>query len=96
MLTKVRVGYTPCQKEAVKDSRNITHSPVGKVQLRWYKKDKGKSHPETFFVVNRTDCLVVLGATAFVNSNQPVGGEVHPIGLQQQTAGTHGFGQASP
>ncbi|KAI4172419.1 MAG: hypothetical protein LQ346_008599 [Caloplaca aetnensis] len=87
MLTKVRVGYSPCQKEAVKDSKNNIHSPVGKVHLRWYKKDKGLSHPETFFVVDRTDCLVILGATAFVNSNQPIGGaEIHPIGLPQQTA----------
>ncbi|KAL8922376.1 MAG: hypothetical protein Q9208_005229 [Pyrenodesmia sp. 3 TL-2023] len=46
MLTKVGVGYTSCQKEAVKDSRNITHSPVGRVLLRWYKKDKGNMSAE--------------------------------------------------
>ncbi|KAL8760717.1 MAG: hypothetical protein Q9184_003119 [Pyrenodesmia sp. 2 TL-2023] len=94
MLAKVRVDYTPCQKEAVRDSRNITYSPVGSVRLRWHKKDKGKSHDETFFVVDRADYLVILGASAFPNSNQSVGDEIYPIGLDQQTAGIRWFSRA--
>lgn len=87
MLAKVRVNYTPCHQDPVRDSMNTVHSPVGKVELRWYKKGKGKSHAEPFYVVDRPQPLVILGATAFVDKNIPAGKEIHPIGLKEQTAG---------
>ncbi|KAL8983369.1 MAG: hypothetical protein Q9177_004996 [Variospora cf. flavescens] len=87
MLAKVRVNYTPCHQDPVRDSMNTVHSPVGKVELRWYKKGKGKSHAETFYVVDRPQPLVILGATAFGDKNIPTGKEIHPIGLKEQTAG---------
>lgn len=87
MLHRLRVRYTPCQKEAVKDSKHTMYSPVGKVDLRWYKKDKVKSHPQTFHVVDRATPLVILGAPAFTASSQSAGGELYPVGLHQQTTG---------
>ncbi|KAL8723947.1 MAG: hypothetical protein Q9181_007061 [Wetmoreana brouardii] len=87
MINQLGVKYTSCQKEAVNDSRNVQHVPVGQVDLRWHKKDQGKTHSETFFVVGSTTPLVILGATAFPNSNQSAGSNIYPIGVQQQTTG---------
>lgn len=87
MLSRVGVGFIPCQMREVKDAKNMTHSPIGKVDLRWHKKEKGKSHPQTFYVVDRATPLVLLGAPAFVTGNQYSGGELYPVGLHQQTAG---------
>ncbi|KAL9024985.1 MAG: hypothetical protein Q9196_006112 [Gyalolechia fulgens] len=72
--------------KAVKDAKNTTHSPVGKVELRWHKKEKGKSYPQTFYVVDRATPLVILGAPAFATGDQSSGGEMYPVGLHQQTA----------
>ncbi|KAL9596000.1 MAG: hypothetical protein Q9219_006084 [cf. Caloplaca sp. 3 TL-2023] len=87
MLNRVRVNHTLCQKEAVRDSKNRVYSPVGKVDLRWHKKLKGKSHLETFYVVNDTASIVILGAPAFEASSQSAtaGDKIYPVGLQQQT-----------
>ncbi|KAL8696339.1 MAG: hypothetical protein Q9224_002845 [Gallowayella concinna] len=88
MLTRLRVGYTPCQRAGATDSQNVQHFPVGKIALRWHKKEQAKSYHEIFFVVESMTPQVILGASAFENSNQSTGGNIHPIGLQHQTAGT--------
>ncbi|KAL8911251.1 MAG: hypothetical protein Q9171_003549 [Xanthocarpia ochracea] len=80
------VSYTSCQKDTVKDSKGVQHSPIGKVTLRWHKQESGKSHSETFFVVAEQAALVILGDTSFNNTNQPSGGNIYPLGLQQQNA----------
>ncbi|KAL8936839.1 MAG: hypothetical protein Q9216_004724 [Gyalolechia sp. 2 TL-2023] len=91
MLSRVHVGFTPSQTQAVKDKRNTTYSPIGKVDLRWHKKEKGKSYPQTFYVVNQATPLVILGAPAFVTGNQSSGNELLPVGLHQQTAGSQSY-----
>ncbi|KAI4262913.1 MAG: hypothetical protein L6R42_001920, partial [Xanthoria sp. 1 TBL-2021] len=88
MLDRLGVTYTSCQKGAVKDSRNVQHSPIGKVALRWHKNEQGKSYSEIFFVVDSQTALVILGATAFPKSSQSSGANIYPIGVQPQTAGT--------
>ncbi|KAL8768484.1 MAG: hypothetical protein Q9209_005275 [Squamulea sp. 1 TL-2023] len=86
MLHRLGETYTPCKKETVKDSRNVQHSPVGKVVLRWHKNEQGKSHGETFFVVNSPTPIVILGATAFGDITQSFGGNLYPLGVHPQTA----------
>ncbi|KAL8733771.1 MAG: hypothetical protein Q9166_001965 [cf. Caloplaca sp. 2 TL-2023] len=88
MLQQFGLKSTPCLKNTVKDSNGKQYSPSGKVELRWHKKDLPKSYGETFFVVDLTTPLVILGATAFENNTQPVtsGGNVHPVGVQKQTS----------
>ncbi|KAL8950146.1 MAG: hypothetical protein Q9222_003800 [Ikaeria aurantiellina] len=85
MLNKLKLGCTACQKETIKDSRNNSFSLMGKVDLRWHKKDLGVSHAETFYVVATTTPLVILGATAFAGSSQSNPTNVHPVGLNKQT-----------
>ncbi|KAL8917789.1 MAG: hypothetical protein Q9172_005691 [Xanthocarpia lactea] len=80
------VSYTSCQKETVTDSKGVQHSPIGKVALRWHKKESVKSHSETFYVVDSQTALVILGVTSFDNTSQSSGGNMYPIGLQQLTA----------
>ncbi|KAL8811413.1 MAG: hypothetical protein Q9200_001816 [Gallowayella weberi] len=86
MLRRVGVKYTPGKHETVKDARGVQHTPVGKVELRWYKQELGKSYPETFYVVESSTVFVILGSTAFPNSIQATGGNVQPIGVHEQTA----------
>ncbi|KAL8703096.1 MAG: hypothetical protein Q9201_003710 [Fulgogasparrea decipioides] len=89
MINRLRVTYTPGQKAVVKDSRNVQHSLVGKVDLRWHRKGQGKSHPETFFVEDSATPMVILGATAFQKSYQLAGANAFPVGVEQQTGGLH-------
>ncbi|KAI4170700.1 MAG: hypothetical protein LQ343_004799 [Gyalolechia ehrenbergii] len=86
MLSRVGVGFIPCQMREVKDAKNMTHSPIGKVDLRWHKKEKGKSHPQTFYVVDRATPLVLLGAPAFVTGNQYSGEEQLAMERKKQEA----------
>ncbi|KAL9008387.1 MAG: hypothetical protein Q9173_006483, partial [Seirophora scorigena] len=86
-LTNICVPYTPCTKGPVHDSKNVRHAPVGRVNLRWSKKEKGKSHAETFYVVDRAQPLVILGATAYEGDILSAGQKMQPIGLKQQMAG---------
>ncbi|KAL8819673.1 MAG: hypothetical protein Q9223_001944 [Gallowayella weberi] len=86
MLQRLGVKWTPGKKETVKDTRGVPHSPVGEVNLRWHKQGLGKSHPETFYVVESSNVFVILGSTAFPNSIQATGGNVQPIGVHEQTA----------
>lgn len=86
MLNRVHVKYSQCQIKTLKGSKNTTYTQMGKVELRWHKKEKGKSYPQTFYVVEQATSLVILGAPAFGSGNQSSGGGVYPIGLQQQTA----------
>lgn len=88
MLDRLRVTYTPCQKAAVTDDRNIQYSPIGEVTLRWHKKQGAKSYSETFFVVDAQTALVILGQTAFPNISQSSGDNIHTLGLKSETAGT--------
>lgn len=74
------------------DSKNVRHSPVGRVDLRWSRQETAKSHAETFYVVDRAEPLVILGAPAFVEDVPSAGQTIHPIGLKQQTAGKLLFG----
>ncbi|KAL8755119.1 MAG: hypothetical protein Q9184_004892 [Pyrenodesmia sp. 2 TL-2023] len=85
MLDKVQVAYTPYQKETVKDSKNVSHNIVGRVDLRWHKQNIGKSYPETFYVDDQKTPLVILGKSAIETSNQPAAGKVHPVSVNQQT-----------
>ena len=88
MLERLGIeDYPPCQKAAV-THRNVQHFPNGKVTLRWHKEESGKSHSEVFFVVDTHTALVILGATAFPNSSQSSGGNIFPVGVAAQTAGT--------
>lgn len=93
MLSQLGVKYTSCQGEAVKDAKGAQYSPVGKVDLRWHKKGVGKSHAEPFRVVEQSTSIVILGASAFLNSTQPSGGTVQPIGVHQQTTGLHSLSE---
>ncbi|KAI4128686.1 MAG: hypothetical protein LQ338_002633 [Usnochroma carphineum] len=86
MLNKMKSKYVPCQKEPVKDSKNVIYSPVGQVDLRWHKEEQGKSYAETFYVVDQQTPLVILGSSAFEKSNKSAGGTIYPVGVQQQTA----------
>ena len=89
MLDRLGVTYTPCQQKTVTDSRNIQHSPIGKVKLRWHKSEGAKSYSEEFFVEDTKVPQVILGETAFPagNSKQPSGSNLYPIGLHPQDAG---------
>lgn len=91
VLAQLKVDCIPCQKETATDSTGVQHSPVGQIKLRWHKKDQAKSYSEVFFVVNSKTPMVVLGSTAFPDGNQlsSTTGNVHPVGLHQQTAGLH-------
>ena len=89
MLKQVRVSYQPGQQESLKNSKNTVYNPVGKIDLRWHKRDKVLSHSETFYIVDQTTPLVVLGATACPASVQPSEGEAFPVGVYQQTLGNH-------
>ncbi|KAL8889194.1 MAG: hypothetical protein Q9215_003493 [Flavoplaca cf. flavocitrina] len=88
MLDRLGVVCTPCQQQTVTDSRNVQHSPVGKVTLRWHKTDGAKSYSDVFFVVDRQSRQVILGNTAFPagNCKQPSGSNIYPIGVHPQTA----------
>ena len=83
----LRVPYQKCQYTPVMDSRATLHSPIGRVELRWYKKDGAKSFDESFLVVDSSVPLVKLGATAYLKATAPVVPEVDTLGLQKQTAG---------
>ncbi|KAL9618746.1 MAG: hypothetical protein Q9204_008364, partial [Flavoplaca sp. TL-2023a] len=88
MLDRLGVPCTPCQQQTVTDSRNVQHSPVGKVTLRWHKTDGAKSYSDVFFVVDRQSRQVILGKTAFPagNCKQSSGSNIYPIGLCPQNA----------
>lgn len=92
MLAQLGVEkYTSCQEETVRDAKGAKHSPVGKVDLRWHKKELAKSHAELFRVVDDNTSMVILGATAFPQSTKPAGASVKPIGVTHLTAGLHPF-----
>ncbi|KAI4221456.1 MAG: hypothetical protein L6R40_008633 [Gallowayella cf. fulva] len=86
MIARLQVSYTPCQQATVTDSQGVQHSPVGQVTLRWHKKEKMKSYDEKFFVVDSTNPIVILGATAFPVSNQSSDGNLYPVGVQKLSA----------
>lgn len=64
----------------------MVYSPVGQVNLRWHKQEAAKSYAETFYVVDQETPLVILGSSAFENSNKSAGDNIHSIGLGPQTA----------
>ncbi|KAL9037228.1 MAG: hypothetical protein Q9180_003839 [Flavoplaca navasiana] len=69
MLDRLGVTYTPCQQMTVTDCKNIQHSPIGKIKLRWHKSEGAKSYSEEFFVENTKSPQVILGETAFPAGN---------------------------
>ncbi|KAL8993951.1 MAG: hypothetical protein Q9169_005957 [Polycauliona sp. 2 TL-2023] len=85
MLDQLGVTYTTSQQESVKDSKNNQYFPVGQVTLRWQKKEQAKSYSETFSVVTSQAPLVILGAPAFPNTNQPSGSNLDTLGVKKQT-----------
>lgn len=88
MVNRVKVKYDSCHKEARKDSQNVLHRPIGRVELRWNKKDKSKSFDEIFYVVESPDLLIILGAPAIKKSKEEsTGVPTHPLGVHEQTAG---------
>ncbi|KAL8715712.1 MAG: hypothetical protein Q9220_000379 [cf. Caloplaca sp. 1 TL-2023] len=87
MLKKLKVNFTKAHQDAIKDSRNVTHRPMGFVDLRWQKKGAGRTWPETFWVVDVETPLVLLGATAHPKNVQTPGSSVAPIGVVEQTPG---------
>ncbi len=88
MLDQIGEKHTLCKKNPATDAKGVVHTPVGEVDLRWHKKELGKSHSEHFYVVDKPKSIVILGATAFQAHTQSAGGSVQPIGMEQQTAGT--------
>ncbi|KAL8715713.1 MAG: hypothetical protein Q9220_000380 [cf. Caloplaca sp. 1 TL-2023] len=87
MLASMGLEYEPCQAGPIKDSKNVTFGPVGKVALRWHKEDTVKSYGEMFYVVERETPLVILGAPAWVKSNRASGNPVHTVGLEGHAVG---------
>lgn len=68
-----RIPYIEIQREPVEDSEQTRYLPIGKADLRWHKRDAARSYSETFYVVNTTSDLVILGATAFPEDNESGG-----------------------
>lgn len=83
----LQLGYTEPQRETVEDSEHKLYSPIGQLQLRWYKKGRARSHPETFYVVEMTACEVILGATASSETTDANDSAIRILGLDQQTTG---------
>ena len=78
MLDQIGMQRTPCHESPVRDAQGVEHTPVGKVDLRWHKKELAKSHSELFFVVDKPKPIVILGATAFEAYTPFPGGSVQP------------------
>lgn len=83
-VARLQLGYTEPQRETVEDSEHKLYSPIGQLQLRWYKKGRARSHPETFYVVEMTAC-VILGATASSETTDANDSAIRTLGLDQQT-----------
>lgn len=83
-LDKLAVEYDPCNREPDRGSENKLYSTIGKVVLRWHKKDAVKSYSETFYVANTATPAAILGASADSSSKEL---EIHTLGLKKQTAG---------
>lgn len=86
-VAHLQLGYTEPQRETVEDSEHKLYSPIGQLQLRWYKKGRARSHPETFYVVEMTACEVILGATASSETTDANDSAIRTLGLDQQTTG---------
>ena len=87
IFDRLRINYIPCEPAQVKDAKGTNHLIIGRVDLRWRKKDKHKSFSETFYIVESEVPYLVLRERAFAQGIQSSELELHKLGLNRQTAG---------
>jgi len=85
LVNRLRVSYEATPGSTVTDATGRTHTVIGKVELRWNRRDSAKSHPQRFLVVDSLPTHVILGASALPKSRES---DVHPTGVGPQSEGT--------
>lgn len=77
-----------CEAIEIRDGRNQTYRPFGKIDLQWHKEGFAKQYAETFYVIESEIKLVTLGATACSDNPNESSAGIYPLELGQQTPGT--------
>lgn len=86
VLDQLRVDYTPCQNIEETDERGASHRPFGMVELQWNKEGIALQYPETFYIVESSNMIVIFGRSALSKLIEDEGG-AYPLGLGKQTPG---------
>lgn len=74
-----------CEAIEIRDGRNQTYRPFGKIDLQWHKEGFAKQYAETFYVIESEIKLVTLGATACSDNPNESSAGIYPLELGQQT-----------
>jgi len=85
LVHRLGVHYEAVPKSSVTDSTGRTHTVIGKIELRWHRRESARSHHQRFSVVDTLSTDVILGASALPKGKES---DVHTLGLNQQTEGT--------
>ena len=85
MIDRLQAKPEPAQQGPVKDSKGKIYTPTGKVDLLWHRKTASRSNQQTFFVVDLSELVVILGANAIPPESSS---RIHTVGLKTQTEGT--------
>lgn len=84
LVHRLGARYEAVPKLSVTDSTGRTHAVIGKVELRWHRRESSRSHLQIFSVVNALSTHVILGASALPKGKES---DVHTLGLNKQTEG---------
>ncbi|MCJ1462995.1 hypothetical protein MMC07_001599 [Pseudocyphellaria aurata] len=84
-LDRLPPDYTGTQRDTVEDSDKNQYSPICQIELRWHYQGRGRSHPETFYVVEGAAWEVILGAKASAENTDAFDSGIRILGLHQQT-----------
>ncbi|KAL8729766.1 MAG: hypothetical protein Q9181_004883 [Wetmoreana brouardii] len=85
VLKRLRLVCEPCEGFKAQDAQGRTWTPIGKVNLEWYRSPIAKQYSETFYVVESDVEMVMMRANAFPHDDVEDEPQTHPIGLQKQT-----------
>lgn len=84
LVHRLGARYEAVPKSSVTDSTGRTHAVIGKVELRWHRRESSRSHLQMFSVVNALSTDVILGASALPRGKES---DVHMLGVTKQTEG---------
>ncbi|KAL8781236.1 MAG: hypothetical protein Q9213_006089 [Squamulea squamosa] len=82
VLNRLKLQYTLCDAPQIKDKKGRNHTPIGRVDLVWYKTGHHTEHEETFYVVESKSPDIVLKKTG----NNDTSTAARPLGLGAQSS----------
>ena len=84
MTERLRAKPKLTQKVLIKDSKGKAYTLIGEVDLLWHRRTATRTNPQTFFVVDLSGLVVILGANAISPDSSSY---INPVGLKTQTDG---------